>query len=474
MKIKYLFYVLVFVFFGCTKTNDKEIEAYFRSSGDSFCLYAYLHLREQLSQEKLECLTIDKSFLVQDIERAVSTYKRRLKTSYIPFSVFEEYLLPPILEDEPLENWREKCEKNFSFMQTWNITAVCDTLNLWMSKGFSFNYGETPARYLSWSHLDTLQKGDCFHMAKSVLYPLRALGYPCTIDFVPCWGNTTGGHSWNVVYLDGKMVPFMGREKGVYAYDPFRIYDFKDPRIVNPARYPGKVYRKTFSVDKELQRRFKHVPVENLPSFFSDYRIKDVTSEYLQVSNVSVKVADTVPVDEPVYLAVLSDDWMATAYTESNNERMAFFKDVKSDMLYMAVVYRRGNVFPVNDPFIVNEEGRIRFLNPDSAVEMCVVSYLLPLMREYSTAVANKDRLPKDIFNRLYTGEARKRPTNGDTYSLFYWKGNRWQYLDTRIAKENHIVFPMVPQNALFHLADKNNRFIGRCFTLNKGEMVWW
>lgn len=431
-------------------------------------------MREQLSQEKLECLTIDKSFLVQDIERAVSAYKRRLKTSYIPFSMFEEYLLPPILEDEPLENWREKCEKNFSFMQTWNITTVCDTLNSLMSKGFSFNYGETPARYLSWSHLDTLQKGDCFHMAKSVLYPLRALGYPCTIDFVPCWGNTTGGHSWNVVYLDGKMVPFMGREKGVYAYDPFRIYDFKDLRKVNPARYPGKVYRKTFSIDKELQRRLKHVSVENLPSFLSDYRIKDVTAEYLQVSDVSVKVADTIPVDEPVYLAVHSDDWMATAYTESNNDRMAFFKDVKSEMLYMPVIYRRGKVFPVNDPFIVEEEGRIRFLNPDNAVEMCVVSYLLPLMQEYSTAVANRDRLPKDIFDRLYTGEKRKKPVNGEAYSIFYWKDNQWQYLDTKIAEKNRIVFPTVPQNALLYLANKDRKFVGRCFTLNKGEMVWW
>ncbi len=35
MQIKYLFWVLAFVFAGCVKTNDKEIEAYFRSSGDS-------------------------------------------------------------------------------------------------------------------------------------------------------------------------------------------------------------------------------------------------------------------------------------------------------------------------------------------------------------------------------------------------------------------------------------------------------
>lgn len=456
------------------KTNDKEIEAYFRSSGDCLCLYAYLHLREQLPPEKLECLTIDPSFLIQDIERAVDTYQRRLQTTYIPFHLFEEYLLPPVIEDEPLENWREKCMDEFSFLKTLDIAEVCDTVNSLLSKDFSFSYGEIPARYLSWSHLDTLTKGDCYHMAKSVLYPLRALGYPCTVDFSPCWGNTTGGHSWNVVYLDGRMVSFMGREKGIYAYDPFRIYDFKDSTKVNPARYPGKVYRKTFSVNKELQRRFKSVPVTDLPPFLSDCRIKDVTAEYVSTSDVEIQVADTIPAEEPVYLAVYSDDWMVAAYTDTYQNGTATFKDVKNEMLYMPVVYRDGKEFPVNNPFIVDEKGEKRFLKSVGKTERCVVPYLLPLILEYSTAVANKDKLPEDIFDRLYTGEARKRPVNGETYSLFYWQGNEWQYIDTKIAANNQIVFPEAPQNALLYLADKDRKFVGRCFTLEDGEMVWW
>ena len=474
MQIKYLFWVLAFVFAGCVKTSDKEIEAYFRSSGDSLCLYAYLHLQEQLPPEKLECLTIDKSFLIQDIERAVSTYKKQLETSYIPFSLFEEYLLPPVIEDEPLENWRERCLDKFSFLNTLDVVEVCDTINSLLSKDFSFSYGEIPARYLSWGYLDTLTKGDCYHMAKSVLYPLRALGYPCTIDFSPCWGNTTGGHSWNVVYIEGKMIPFMGREKGVYAYDPFRIYNFENPERMNPARYPGKVYRKTFSANKKLKQLIGHISMDDLPPFLSDCRMMDVTTEYLPVSDVEIEVADTVPVEESVYLAVYSDDWTATAYTDTFQNRIATFKDVKNEMLYMPVVYRKGNIYPIDHPFIVDRVGEKRFLTADDSTERCVVSYLLPLMTEMSTAVANKDRLPKDIFDRLYSGEARKRPVNGAAYSLFYWNANQWQYIGTEIATNNHIIFPEVPQNALLYLADKDKKFVGRCFTLNKGEMIWW
>lgn len=474
MRIEYLFYLLAFVMIGCTKTNDKEIESYFRRSGDSLSLQSYLYLQSHLSSEKLEVLTMDKSYLISYIENAVRTSEEHLKTEDIPFLLFCEYLLPPIIEDEPLENWREKCLNKFSFLNTCNIVEVCDTINSWLSKDFSFSYGEMPAQYMSWSQLDTLKKGDCFHMAKSVLYPLRALGYPCTIDFTPCWGNTTGGHSWNVVYINGDMVPFMGRETGVYEYDPFRIYNFEDPEKVNPGRYPGKIYRKTFSVNNVLQQRINHIPMEDLPPFLSDCRIKDVTAEYLPVSDIRVEVTDTISESEPVYLAVYSNEWTATACADRYKDRTASFKNMKNEMLYMPVVYRKGDTYPVDNPFIINRNGEKQILDPKGLTERCVISYLLPLMTEMSTAVANKDNLPKDIFDRLYTGEKRKRPVNGEAYSVFYWKNNKWQYLDTEIAANNHIVFPEVPQNALLHLADKDKKLIGRCFTLDKGEMIWW
>jgi len=202
--------------------------------------------------------------------------------------------------------------------------------------------------------------------------------------------------------------------------------------------------------------------------------MKDVTAEYVSVSEVEIKVADTIPVEEPVYLAVYSGDWMATAYMDTCQKGIVTFKDVKNEMLYMPVVYRNGKELPVNNPFIMDEKGGKRFLNPDSKTERCVVSYLLPLICEYSTAVANKDKLPEDIFDRLCSGEARKRPANGEAYSLFYWRENEWQYIDTKIAANDQIVFPEVPQNVLLYLADKDRKFIGRCFTLDNGEMVWW
>ena len=225
---------------------------------------------------------------------------------------------------------------------------------------------------------------------------------------------------------------------------------------------------------KKLKQLIGHISMDDLPPFLSDCRMMDVTAEYLPVSDVEIEVTDTIPEEESVYLAVYSDDWTATAYTDTYQNRIATFRDVKNEMLYMPVVYRKGNIYPIDRPFIVDRVGEKRFLTADDSTERCVVSYLLPLMTEMSTAVANKDRLPKDIFDRLYSGEARKRPVNGAAYSLFYWNANQWQYIGTEIATNNHIIFPEVPQNALLYLADKDKKFVGRCFTLNKGEMIWW
>ena len=84
--------------------------------------------------------------------------------------------------------------------------------------------------------------------------------------------------------------------------------------------------------------------MDDLPPFLSDCRMMDVTAEYLPVSDVEIEVTDTIPAEESVYLAVYSDDWTATAYTDTYQNRIATFKDVKNEMLYMPVVYRKGNI----------------------------------------------------------------------------------------------------------------------------------
>lgn len=459
---------------ACHVSNQQEIRLYFERTSDTLCIKAYDFLVETLPEERFQGWTSHKELLIQDITLAVNCYREQ---NTYPFDLFCEYVLPIQVDNEPLENWRETCLNEFGYLQEFPIDSVCNVINNQLKNGFGFSLNTPSYVEMSWSQLDTLRKGDCFHMAKSVLYPLRALGYPVTIDFSPCWGNTTGAHAWNVIYIEGKMIPFMGREKGLYGYDPFRMYDYKDPKkmqVAQPYRYPAKVFRKTFSRNKELQNLMEHIPKTDLPAFMQDSRIKDVTAEYLPVTDVEINLNEAVYPDEQVYLAVYSDDWTITAWAEQKGNGRAYFKDMKRKMLYLPVVYRKGIIYPIEVPFIVDETGNKRKLEPTGRTEVCSVSYLLPLRQELTWAVANKDLLPKDIFDRLYNGEKRKRPEEGKAYTLYYWAENRWKHVETSQVSDGQLLFHQTPEGALLYLADEDGKFIGRCFTLETGEMVWW
>lgn len=401
-----------------------------------------------------------------------------MENQSLPFPVFAEYILPLQIDQEPIENWRKDCMDKFSFCMGKDVVYSCDTINNLLKKDFSFSTQNSDYKFMPWKQLDTLKKGDCFHMAKSVLYPLRALGIPTTIDFTPCWGNTTGGHSWNVAYVKGKMIPFMGREMGLYKYDPFKIYHFEDTikdLLANPYRYPAKIYRRTFSVNKLLETLVKKTAKENLPPFLQDCRIQDVTSEYFPAKDVNVLLNDKVHKQEIIYLAVYSYDWTITAYPEWQDDRQAIFKNLKTEILYMPVVYRKGIILPIDDPFILDKSGKKKIIQTASSkANSCHLQYLLPMRQELSFAVGNKDQLPPNIFDQIYSGRGRKKPTVGETYSLYCWNDIRWKFVQSAKASEKGLLFQDIPAGALFFLADKDYQFIGRCFTVENENPVWW
>lgn len=473
---KYSFIFIIGVIFASCQSISNEWQVYRHASSlnDTLSYQAYQYLREHLPEEKWQYWIKDPDFFTKDLNHVINQNRKQIENKSLPFNIFAEYILPLQIDQEPIENWRKDCLDKFSFCIGKDIVYSCDTINNLLKKDFGFSLNEPSYTVMPWSYLDTLKKGDCFHMTKSLLYPLRSLGYPTTIDFTPCWGNTTGAHSWNVVYVNGKMEPFMGRETGIFKYNPFNTYKFEDSTKKAPGRYPAKIFRKTFSINDRLQQMISGIPTTDLPSFLKDCRIKDVTAEYLPVSDITIMIKNKFQKEKLVYLAVFSNDWTITTCSSKKANGIAVFKDMKKDMLYLPVTYCKGIMFPIDYPFTINQNGMKRSLEPSDSIEICRIPYLLPLITEISAAVANKDRLPKDIFDRLYTGEKRKRPTNGEEYSLFYWSNNRWKYIDTKTAANKLLVFPQVPKNALLYLADKENKFIGRCFTLNNGEIFWW
>ncbi|MDR3327362.1 MAG: hypothetical protein LBT04_04445 [Prevotellaceae bacterium] len=308
-------------------------------------------------------------------------------------------------------------------------------------------------------------------MAKIVLYPLRTLGIPATIDFVRNWGNSTGAHAWDVVWTKEKMVAFMGLEQLPYEYNPFSIY----PDSLTSIRFPAKVFRKTFSINKEIETWKEGLSSQDIPIILKDNKIKDVSDEYFPVTDIHwIALRESIS-DSLVYLSVYEDDWKLAYAAKNRKNKTVVFKQMKREMLYLPSVYRSGQVIPVDVPLTVDACGRTKRLQADVDKKISfTITSLYPALMEKIYALDHQDELPKDIFKRIDAGSFRRKPVNGEVYQLQYWKNGCWQICAKNEAVENKLVFKNIPSQALYILTGSNGKPLGRCFTLENGKQIFW
>lgn len=62
---------------------------------------------------------------------------------------------------------------------------------------------------------------------------------------------------------------------------------------------------------------------------------------------------------------------------------------------------------------------------------------------------------------------------NGELYELYYWD-KEWISLGQQYGKENRLVYPQVPDRALFRLHNHTRGKEHRPFTYDAGKQVWW
>lgn len=396
--------------------------------------------------------------MIENIELAVNSCRTELEDGKIPLPVFYEYVLPPFINNEPFENWRKTCIEEYDFLKGKGkgkaIQYICDTINNSLNKGFVFNR-KAPSTYnIAWSKLKITKTGDCYFMAKTILFPLRALGIPATIDFIHSWGNYNGAHCWNVVYIDGKMVPFMGYEQPPYNFNPFIIGYNEEDTTQHTMRYPAKVFRKIFSINSEIEALKKDMKREDIPNLLSDSKIEDVTADYFPVTDITFDNIQKKYGNSVVYLSVFSNNWQLVAAGKTKNRKVVF-SAMKKKMLYMLSTWKNKKFTPLSNPFIVDDEGNKRFLTPDfvKIENFEITTDYLPL-KEY--LMKNIDRVEEL------------------TFSLSYWDDGKWKASKRGNISNEKICFESVPSNTLFYFSDMNGKRIGRCFIVENGEPAWW
>jgi hypothetical protein len=146
------------------------------SSSDKQKVLDTYKLGEPIIREDVKYITAD--YLINNIELAFKVWQEQPWGKHISFDAFCEEILPYRVDNEPLENWREKAlasfaDANRSFQEEPNITAVeaCIKINDLLPR-FKVDNDFSGMNY---SMLMATARGSCDEQANLAIFVMRAL-----------------------------------------------------------------------------------------------------------------------------------------------------------------------------------------------------------------------------------------------------------------------------------------------------------
>ena len=181
----------------------------------------------------------------------------------------------------------------------------------------------------------------------------RFLGIPVAIDFVPHWGNRPGSHTWNALILpNGKSTPFY------MQYAPGDTTQFTH----SPVYIKPKIYRRRYEVNKEIMEDLSGE--KDIPELYKFPKFTDVTDQYIPTTDVTF-----------AYICVNDkQEWEPVHYGKIQEGKVTF-RSMGRNVLYSVGVWDSGKIRPVGNPFIVEKNGKIRYLTCNRSKRQTMTLY---------------------------------------------------------------------------------------------------
>ncbi len=203
------------------------------------------------------------------------------------------------------------------------------------------------------SSLMKYKTGNCRDEASYVVYLSRSLGIPAAIDFTPHWGNRSNSHSWSVLLKpDGKAVPFyMGCVPGdTVQYS--HIY-------IKP-----KIFRRRFQINRAIRRDLKDE--KEVPTLFKMPTFIDVTDEYYKTTDIVRVLPQAYSGSKVAYICVYDNKRWEPVYYGTVDDGKVVFKSMGRGILYSTCICQDGKMIPVGNPYVLESNGKIRDIVPDT------------------------------------------------------------------------------------------------------------
>lgn len=299
--------------------------------------------------------------LIGNIDMAFKVWTEQPWGKDILFDQFCNYILPFRIDDEVPEYNRLAIYEEYNHFldsvikEKGDAIKACKVLNdKLMNPPWLLTQRISILPHFSASQLLKYHVGSCRDMADMAIFAMRATGIPVTIDFLPQWPYRSSGHTWNVVLnKHGKTVMFLGAEDS-----PGTLH--------KPFSKKGKVYRNLF-VKNPSSLAMQKDPSDIVPWFLLNPRIEDVTDQYARCFNITVSLLSPDQAEKFAYLTVFDNKaWSAIDWGRVNGNIAKFYK-VEGGIVYLPGYYKRHRIIPANWPFILQEDGSVRYLKPDSS-----------------------------------------------------------------------------------------------------------
>lgn len=199
--------------------------------------------------------SVKADYLIHNIDFSFKVWREQPWGKYVTFENFLEYILPYRIGNEELMEWREEIYKRYNPMLDSirntpygsDIRAVTQILMDSLSNAPIFFTGIFPDGPNVGPNLVRWRAGNCRELTDLVIYVFRALGLPGGCDKMLVRGDKNVPHYWNFILDENDSTYFTSIGQNSKNLEKAETY--WDPK--------GKVYRETFSLNRNIQQDLK-------------------------------------------------------------------------------------------------------------------------------------------------------------------------------------------------------------------------
>ena len=382
--------------------------------------------------------TITSEYLINNIDLAFQSWQNNPWSIEVSFEDFCEYILPYRGSNEPVEFWRGELMEEFSNLaeEMENPLDPKEAGRLLERKANQM-VGFDPIFYLhptdqGFAEMKARGLGRCEDITNMQIYTRRAGGVAVASDYTPAWAKSGNNHAWSVIIgADGR------------GYAPI-------------SGVAAKVYRKTYS-EQLASLGAKLDEGEKAPRWLKGKYFKDVTTSYMETSDVSVGLVKN---DEKyAYLCVFnSGNWKPIQWGVTAQDFVAF-GGMGRDILYLPVFYINEKIVQASSPFILHKDGTTRTISTGGG----------------AVDVATSNSTSSQVTYEGMTDESVAVPLKiGKEYQLKQWINGDWNLIATTIGSDAPMEFDALSSDGLYWLIESKGDREERPFTIEDGEIIRW